>query len=125
MIANRERRMLVAVLASALCCRGAAGGPLAGVGAYETGLRHYDAGRYAEALAEFTKAAHAGHRRAQEVAGMMNLLGPRLYGDQVAEDRQAARRWLERAGAQGSDVAALMVRRIDSAPHAAALEKAK
>jgi TPR repeat protein len=89
---------------------------------YDEGLAHYEAGRYADALTAFTKAAHAGHLRAQEIAGFMNLLGPRLYGEGVAEDRGAAQRWLARAAGQGSEVTVLIVRRMEDAPSAVAME---
>ncbi|HEX4884459.1 MAG TPA: hypothetical protein VFX05_10005 [Casimicrobiaceae bacterium] len=88
----------------------------------EAGLVHYEAGRYAEALTSFTKAAHAGDVRSQEIAGLMNLLGARLYGEGVGEDRAAARRWLGRAARQGSDVAVLIVRRMDDAAPTLAME---
>jgi TPR repeat protein len=99
-----------------------AGAQPAGSADHAAGLVHYEAGRYAEALTSFTKAAHAGHVRSQEIAGLMNLMGARLYGEGIGEDRAAARRWLGRAALQGSDVAVLIVRRMDESAPSVAME---
>jgi TPR repeat protein len=73
---------------------------------YEAGVLAYQSCQHADALTSLTLAAHAGHRRAQEIAGLMNLLGAPFYGSGVGADRAAAMRWFERAAMQGSEIGA-------------------
>ncbi len=73
---------------------------------FDAGMEAYQSCHYADALTLLTLAAHRGHRRAQEVAGLMNLLGASLYGSAVGTDRGAAMRWLQRAASQGSELGA-------------------
>jgi len=68
----------------------------------------YERGEWAAALEPLERAAGAGDRRAQEMAGFMRWLGPALYGPAVLRDREAALRWFDRAAAGGSDVGRLM-----------------
>jgi TPR repeat protein len=72
---------------------------------YDEALALYERGHYRAALVALEDAARTGHVRAQEMAGMMHLAGPGLYGSQVARDPEAAHAWLTRA-AQGGSLAA-------------------
>jgi TPR repeat protein len=72
---------------------------------YEQGLALYERGYYRQALAAVSDAAEQGHVRAQEMAGLMHLAGPVLYGDQVARDEATGRAWLARAAHAGSEMA--------------------
>ena len=71
---------------------------------FQAGMEAYQSCQYADALTSLTLAAHLGHRRAQEIAGLMNLLGASLYGSAVWTDRSAAMRWFGRAAMQGSEI---------------------
>lgn len=71
---------------------------------FDNGLLAYQSCQHADALTSLTLAAHAGHRRAQEIAGLMNLLGAPFYGSGVGTDEAAAMRWFERAAMQGSEI---------------------
>ena len=62
----------------------------------------YDAGRYAEALALLETRGLEGDIEAQGMAGMMHLMGSRLYGTEVATDAERAARWLRTAALNGS-----------------------
>ena len=73
---------------------------------FEAGMEAYQRCQYGDALTLLTLAAHRGHRRAQEVAGLMNLLGASLYGSALGTDRGAAMRWFLRAANQGSELGA-------------------
>lgn len=88
------------ILAMAACAAQAA----APAELYEQGLALYTTGHYGAALRAITEAAERGHLRAQEMAGLMRLAGPALYGSQVARDVAAGRAWLIRAGQAGSEV---------------------
>lgn len=92
----------------------------AGLLHYQAGLEEYDEGRYEAALALFTRAAAAGHVRAQEIAGMMHWLGPVYYGEGIAHDRAAAQRWFAAAASRGSETGAMMLQRMAAAPAAVA-----
>lgn len=61
------------------------------------GLAAFSAGRYAEALNEWQRAAQAGDGQAALYVGMMNDLGRG-----VPQDSKAARTWYERAAALGN-----------------------
>ena len=87
-------------------CLNAHASSLPGEDQFEAGMEAYQRCWYADALTSMTLAAHLGHRRAQEVAGLMNLLGASLYGSAIGTDRRAAKRWFELAAAQGSEVGA-------------------
>ncbi len=71
---------------------------------YARALERYANGEYAAAYAGFGAAADAGHGRAQEIAGLMGLLGPSMYGAAVAHDTVAAVRRLQQAAESGSEV---------------------
>jgi TPR repeat protein len=68
-----------------------------------------------EALTWFEAAAEAGDRRAQQIAGFMNLYGERLYPG-VERNYERARAWLLRAQAQGSEEAKYMLSRLERDP---------
>jgi TPR repeat protein len=72
----------------------------------------YDAGRYAEALALLEERGLEGDVEAQGMAGMMHLMGGRLYGDQVASDPERAARWLRAAALNGSVQAQFMLAQL-------------
>jgi hypothetical protein len=46
----------------------------------------------------------------------MLLLGPNLYGDALRQNPAAARRWFDQASTSGSELGALMARRIAATP---------
>jgi len=62
----------------------------------------YDAGRYAEALALLEARGLEGDIESQGMAGMMHLLGSRLYGTEVPTDAERAARWLRTAALNSS-----------------------
>jgi hypothetical protein len=62
----------------------------------------YESGSYAEALALFEERGLEGDVQAQELVGMMHLVGPALYGEQVAADPACAARWFRAAALNGS-----------------------
>ena len=62
----------------------------------------YDAGRYAEALTLLEARGLEGDIEAQGMAGMMHLMGSRLYGAEVPTDAERAARWLRTAALNGS-----------------------
>ena len=68
-----------------------------------------------EALGWFEVAAESGDPRAQQIAGLMNLYGERLYPG-VARDVGRAKAWLYRAEAQGSLEAKHMLARLERNP---------
>lgn len=65
----------------------------------------YDEGRYANAFGNFFWAAIRDHAQAQEIVGMMYLLGPDTYGPGVRRDPDEAAFWLAEAGQRGREVA--------------------
>lgn len=74
-----------------------------------------DAHEWPEALRWFEVAAEDGDRRAQQVAGLMNLYGDRLYPG-VERNWARAVAWLHRAEAQGSVEARSMLARLQRDP---------
>ena len=62
----------------------------------------YESGRFAEALALFEERGLEGDVQAQELVGMMHLVGPALYGEEVAADPACAARWFRAAALNGS-----------------------
>ncbi len=84
--------------------------------AWNTAQRLYAEGRYGDAFGEFFSAAIRDHAQAQEIVGMMYLLGPEIYGPQVRHDKVEAQFWLEQASARDRPVAGYvlcMIRRTD------------
>ena len=77
---------------------------------YAAALTAYEGGSYGRTLELLSRAAAAGHLRAQEMLAMMYLHGPRLYGAEVPQDCAEARHWFVCAAQSGSDTAALMAR---------------
>lgn len=71
--------------------------------------------QWPEALAWFEVAAESGDARAQQIAGLMNLYGERLYPG-VTRDVGRAKAWLYRAEAQGSVEAKHMLERLEGNP---------
>lgn len=74
------------------------------------GMAHaqYAEGRYAEAFGNFFWAAIRDHAQAQEIVGMMYLLGPETYGPGVRREPGEAAFWLAEAGRRGREVARYM-----------------
>lgn len=68
----------------------------------------YDAGHYAEALTMLERRGLEGDVEAQGMAGMMHLMGSRLYGDQVPTDPERAARWV-RAAALNDSLEAMFI----------------
>jgi TPR repeat protein len=71
--------------------------------------------QWREALAWFEVVAESGDARAQQIAGLMNLYGERLYPG-VARDVGRAKAWLYRAEAQGSEEAKYILSRLERDP---------
>lgn len=65
----------------------------------------YAQGRYREAFGNFYWAAIRDHAQAQEIVGMMYLLGPETYGPGIRRDPGEAEFWLKAAGHGGREVA--------------------
>ena len=63
-------------------------------GIFDHAQNLYAEGRYSDAFKDFLRAAVLEHPQAQEMVGMMSLLGSRFYGTQVAYDKDAAQFWL-------------------------------
>ncbi len=72
----------------------------------------YETQHYSEALALYERAAAAGDRRAQEIAGLMLFCGENLYGEAVPRDKARAAQWLAKAAAQGSAMARDLLRSL-------------
>lgn len=62
----------------------------------------YESGRFSEALALFEERGLEGDVQAQELVGMMYLLGPALFGNDVAADLARAANWFRAAALNGS-----------------------
>ena len=65
----------------------------------------YAEGRYKDAFGNFYWAAIRDHAQAQEIVGMMYLLGPETYGPGIRRDPGEAEFWLKAAGQGGREVA--------------------
>lgn len=89
----------------------------------ERGLAAYEKSRYADAIAEFRRAAAAGNSRAEEILGFMFLHGPDLYGADVPADRDEAVRWFARAAKDGREVSQYMHCVLTGHPADTALER--
>lgn len=72
----------------------------------------YDAGRYAEALAMLESRGLEGDAEAQGMAGMMHLVGSRVYGDAVVTDPDRAARWLRAAALNDSPQAMFILAQL-------------
>lgn len=72
--------------------------------AWETAQAQYAQGRYGDAFGNFFWAAIRDHAQAQEIVGMMYLLGPAVYGPAIRADRAEAAFWLGEAARHGRDV---------------------
>lgn len=71
--------------------------------------------QWREALAWFEVAGESGDARAQQIAGLMNLYGERLYPG-VTRDVGRAKAWLSRAEVQGSVEAKHFLGRLERNP---------
>ncbi len=71
--------------------------------------KDYREGRYGQALSKFKHSAAQGDSSAQEIIGFMYLHGAALYGAEVAQDRDQAIYWFERAAHGGREVAQHML----------------
>lgn len=60
---------------------------------------------FSKMLDHLRQSAETGNVEAQEMLGMVLLVGPNLYGKTVKVDRCEAGKWMRRAVAQGSYVA--------------------
>ena len=91
---------------------------------------HYDASRYAAALAAYERLGASGDARAAELAGHMHMMGERLYGAAVPGDPVRAVRLLRQAARAGSPTAQHLLRGAahlagnDGAPVTQALNQA-
>lgn len=85
---------------------------IAGNPSYERGLEAASDHRYSEALMHFTAAAEQGDRNAQRNLGLMLLYGDRLYGRDVPRNHEQAKRWLQAAAANGSEISLFMLKAI-------------
>lgn len=72
--------------------------------AWAVAQEQYSQGRYGDAFGNFYWAAIRNHAQAQEIVGMMYLLGPAVYGPAIRADRAEAAFWLGEAGKRGRDV---------------------
>jgi hypothetical protein len=70
----------------------------------DLGQEHYEAGRYAEAYAQFARLADCGQREAARLALQMRRHGRKLYGMDFAASAEQLDRW--RATLNGSAHAA-------------------
>jgi TPR repeat protein len=73
--------------------------------AWQVAQSQYADGRFADAFGNFYWAAIRDHAQAQEIVGMMLLLGPASYGPDVRRDPREAEFWLAEAGSRGREVA--------------------
>ncbi len=69
---------------------------------YPAGVAAYEAGRYEEALAEFTPLVEQGHAESEFMMGVMYF-----YGKGVAQDPSRAAVWFFKAARQGNATAQL------------------
>ncbi len=69
---------------------------------FQVGLEAQSQRDYAAMLAQLRQAAARGNVEAQEMLGLVLLVGPTLYGPAVRADRCEAGQWLRRAADQGS-----------------------
>lgn len=69
--------------------------------ALELAHRQYASGRYGDAFGNFFWAAIREDARAQEIVGLMYLLGQKVYGKAVRANREQAHFWLAEAASQG------------------------
>jgi hypothetical protein len=73
--------------------------------AWQMAQSQYAEGRFADAFGNFYWAAIRDHAQAQEIVGMMLLLGPATYGPEVRREPREAEFWLVEAGRRGREVA--------------------
>lgn len=100
------KRVIVCLAGTLVVLLGSAG---AASGDFDDAQAQYEIQHFADALTLYERAAESGNCRAQEIAGLMHLHGPRLYGPAVPADAARARHWLSRAAGQGSPVACTLL----------------
>jgi TPR repeat protein len=83
-----------------------------GDAAYARALSEYEVCHYREAVADLREAAQAGNERAAQMLGMMLVVGPTLYGDQLPADAAEGLRWLRASASKGNEAAAFTVVRL-------------
>lgn len=72
--------------------------------ALELAQQQYAKGRYREAFGNFYWAAIRDDARAQEIVGLMYLVGRKVYGPSVRTDKSEADFWLGEAKRRGRNV---------------------
>jgi hypothetical protein len=82
-------------------------------GDFERAMEAAGVNDYAGTIEPLRRASRDGNMRAQEILGFMLLYGERLYGQAVKADVREGVAWLQRAEAQGSEVAPHMLARLD------------
>lgn len=107
---NKSRNLLHVL--GAACLLAAPTVMAASPSAYELGLAAAADYHYAEAQRYFQAAAEQGDRNARRTLGLMLLYGGQLYGQEIAGNREQARRWLQAAAADGCEVSAFMVKTL-------------
>jgi TPR repeat protein len=66
--------------------------------------KHYAKGQFQSAFSDFYWAAIRDHPQAQQMVGLMYLLGPEAFGPGVKRDRVEADFWMHTAQIHGADV---------------------
>lgn len=101
----RPRKPVLAAMLAACACAGPACADDTYVAPVEDALelaqKQYAGGRYGEAFGNFFWAAIRDDARAQEIVGLMYLLGHKVYGQAVRADRAEAQFWLAEAARRG------------------------
>ena len=82
-------------------------------GDFERAMEAAGVNDYAGAIEPLGRVARDGNLRAQEILGRMLLYGERLYGQAVKADVREGVAWLQRAEAQGSEIAPHMLSQLD------------
>ena len=83
----------------------------------------YAEGRYRDAFGNFYWAAIRDLAQAQEIVGMMYLLGPETYGPGIRRDLGEAEFWLKAAGHGGREVAAYLGCMMHRSPEQGATDR--
>ena len=94
-----------------LACAGTAGAA-PGDDGYARAVDEYEVCHYRHAMAELRGAAEAGHGPAAQMLGTMLMLGPALFGDQVARNTAEGLRWLRTSASAGNEVARFQLARL-------------
>lgn len=101
----RPCKPMLAAMLAACACAGPAWADDTYVAPVEDALelaqKQYARGRYGDAFGNFFWAAIRDDARAQEIVGLMYLLGQKVYGQAVRADRAQAQFWLAEAASLG------------------------